>query len=226
MSEINISKNTLKIGNLKYFRTGADALRLGDYGRKYDSALNANTYVAPEGRIPPALLKGHVRFLSSQQISWAAQKAADVEANGKLHVFGLGLKTATAASYDDAKRYNLVLLKFSIIEGELKELLNGPARAAREYLETERKDGRVVSTIYLAVKGDYAEHVQNSVKKTVSVDAGTAELEFTASGGSSGEQTIVFGKKAVFAYGTHRVTDWNRGRTVVENMDDDMPGMR
>jgi hypothetical protein len=52
-----------------------------------------------------------------------------------------------------------------------------------------------------------------------------ADLELTASGGTHGSQTVAISAGMTFAYLLHKVKEWNKGKTQIENMEDDRKGM-
>ena len=224
MSEIDITKNFIKIGTVKYFRGKPENIVLGSYGQKKDP-VGASAYLAVEDRIRRSLLRGKVRQVTTETVSWTSQRAADVETNGKLKVFGVNVKTATSASYEDARSAKLELMKFVIDEGALKTVLNTEATGAREYLKSEGNDARVVSEIWVVVTAELASHFRKAVTKTVSADAGEAALEFTATLSSGGSETVVLAPGMTFAYLLHKVKDWNKGKTQIVDMEDDRKGM-
>jgi hypothetical protein len=224
MSDIEIAKHSFKIGNTKYFRGKPENLVLGSYGQKKDP-IGANAYLAVEGRIRRSLLRGKVRQVTTTQIAWSSQRAADVEANGKLKVFGVSVKSSTSMSYEDARSANLELVKFAIDENPLKDVLNKEAAEALKYLASQGNDARVVSEIWVVATAELSAHFKKSVTKTVSADAGDASLEFTATGGASGAQTISLAPETAFAYLMHKVTNWDKGKTQILDMEDDRKGM-
>jgi hypothetical protein len=224
MSDIEITKYHVKTGGIKYFRVKAEDVDLGVVGQKKDP-LGPNAYLAVEDRIRRSALRGKARMVTTQQISWSQQRAADVEAHGKLRVFGVNLKSSTSMSYEQARTANLELVKFAIDEGPLKNLLNNDAPGALKYLASEGKDARVVSAVWVVVTGELSEHFKKSATKSISADAGEAALEFTASGGSKGTQTIQLDPKSTFAYLMHKVSKWNKGKSEIEDLEDDNKGM-
>jgi hypothetical protein len=223
MSENEITKHFFKTGNIKYFRGKAENVVLGAYGRKKDP-VGANAYLAVEDRIHRSLLRGHVRKATAVQIDWNRQRAADVEANGKLRVFGIKVKSATTASYEDARSGDLELMKFVIDAGPLRTLLNTEARDAREFL-ADNPDGRVVGEIWVVVTAELARHWKSAVSTSVAADAGDAALEVTATSSSGGQETMVISPNTTFAYLLYKVKDWNKGKTEIALMEDDRKGM-
>jgi hypothetical protein len=225
MAEIEITKNSFTIGSTKYFRGKPEDVVLGAYGEKKDP-IGAQAYLAVEDRLSRSLLRDPVRLVTTAQITWDRQRAADVEVNGKLNVFGINAKTSISASYEDARSGKLELVKFGIDEGPLKEVLNSDAATgARRYLASEGRDARFCSEVWVVVTAELSEHFRTSVTRTVSADAGPASLEFTATGGSKGSQTIVLAPKTTFAYLLTKVKEWNKDKTQVLNLEQDRKGM-
>jgi hypothetical protein len=50
-------------------------------------------------------------------------------------------------------------------------------------------------------------------------------LELTATGGTHGSQTVAISAGMTFAHLLHKVKEWNKGKTQIENMEDDRKGM-
>jgi hypothetical protein len=130
-----------------------------------------------------------------------------------------------SGSYAHAKSAKLELVKFGINEGPLTTLLNKDADGARHYLAEEGADGRIVSEIWVLMKGELAEHFATSGTIEASVGTTAADLELTATGGTHGSQTVTISAGTTFAYLLHKVKEWNKDKTQIENLEDDRKGM-
>ncbi len=223
MSDTEITKHFFKANGIKYFRGKAFDIELGCLGQKKDPA-GANAYLAVEDRIRRSQLRGKVHRTTEVKVDWAKQRAAEVEANGKLNVFGINVKGTTAMSYEQARGGKVVLVNFAIDERPLKTLLNDTP-AALKYLASEGQDARIVSSVWVATTYELYEYIKQSGAKSVSADAGDAALEFTVTGSSHGAQTLTFSPKTTFAYGMHKVKDWNKGKSQIDDLEDDNKGM-
>lgn len=218
-----ITDNYFLFGVNKYFRGNAINQFMGTYGEKKDP-IGAKAYLDPQNRILTEYLAPRVRFNTTAEIDWSQTSKADVEAEGLVKFFGLGADASVSASYEKVKSAKLKLLSFAIDEGPLKTMLNQDADGARKFLADEGSDGRVVSEIWVLADGELAEHFQTSGSISVSVDAGTKGLNVKASGGSAGSQTIQL-DRSTFAYKLHKVKDWNKGKTVIEDLEADWKGI-
>jgi len=132
---------------------------------------------------------------------------------------------AVSGSYEHAKSAKLELVKFGINEGPLTTMLNRDADGARQSLADEGADGRIVSEIWVLMKGELAEHFATSGTLNASVGAAGGELELTAKGGKYGSQTVVIAPGTTFAYLLYKVKKWNKDKTQIEDMEDDSKGM-
>jgi hypothetical protein len=141
--------------------------------------------------------------------------------NGRLKYFDLDRRVAVSGSYEHAKSAKLELVKFAINEGPLTTMLNRDADGTRQYLADEGADGRIVSEIWVLMKGGLAEHFATSGTIEASVGSTGADLEFTATGGTHGSQMVAVSAGTTFAYLLHKVKEWNKGKTQIENREDD-----
>lgn len=224
MSEVKIGKHYLEIGTTKYFRGKPENVLLGSFGQKKDP-VGALAYLAVEGHIRRRFLKGSVRRLTTATVDWSRERSAEVDAHGTLKYFGLDVKAAVNASYEHAKTARLKLVKFAIDEGPLKRILNEDDDEARKALAREGTDGRVVSEVWVLMKGELAEHFATAGTIDVAATADDAGLELSVSGGPHGSQTVTFTRGTTFAFSMHKVKKWNNGKTEILDMEDDRKGM-
>lgn len=218
-----ITDHYFKHNTIKYFRGKADDIELATFGQKKDP-IGAKSYVAKEGNVSRKHLVGRVDEGKPVSISWSDATKATLEINGQLQVFGLDLgATAKPLNYKDISRTNLKLYNLSIGEGQLKKMLNNDANAARNFLAEEGKDGRIVSNVWLVMEAETAEYFSSVPSLTFSVNG--SALNLTAKGGKQGTRTLSLTGGDTFAYGLHKVKKWNKGKTQIENMEDDYKGM-
>lgn len=222
--EIKITKHYFQFGTIKYFRGKAENVELCSYGEKKDP-FGPEAYLAVEAKVKREHLKDRLRFLEPVDVNWSQQSKADVEVNGRLQYFGLNGKVMMSGSYEHAKSANLKLMKFFINAGPLKTMLNKDANGARNYLAEEGRDGRIVSEIWVVMEGGLAESFATSGAINTSVNAVGGDLELTVEGGTYGSQTVKFPEGMTFAYLMHKVKKWNKGKTQIEDMEDDEKGM-
>jgi hypothetical protein len=222
---VKITNHYFEFGGLKYFRENAQNVELGSYGEKKDP-IGPSSHLDVENRVSRGYLVGRVKFNTRARIAWEEATAADVEAEGKVKFFGIGLEVAGDASYANAKTAKLDLVNFAIDEGPLKLMLNQDATAARDFLAKEGADGRVGSEVWVAMSGELAEHFATNASKSTTVRAVGNDLSITVAGGKYGSQTVRLSRGTTFAYKLHKVKDWNNGKTKIENMEADYQGMQ
>ena len=222
--ETKITKNYFEFGSVKYFRGKAENVEIGAFGEKKDP-IGAEAHLEVQNKVKSDYLDKRVRFITTTTVDWDKATKADVEVNGTLKFFSLNGKAAVNGSYEKAKSANLKLTKFAIDEGPLKTMLNQDADAARNFLADEGNDGRITSEVWVAMDAQMSEHFSTSGSISVSVSGSGSGLDVTASGGTKGSQTITLSKGTTFAYLLHKVKDWNKGKTVIEDLEADYKGM-
>jgi len=223
-NETKITSNYFLCNGLKYFRDNAPLVELGSYGQKKGGSLTGNAYLAVEATVSRANLEDNVKHVTNVSIDWSRATKADVETHGALKYFGLNFKAANSISFEQAKSAKLQLCEFAILEGNLKKMLNNGATAARSFMAGEGKDARIASVAFIVVSGELAQHFKVSTKFHAAASKGSNALEIVASGGTSGSQTIELARGCTFAYGLHKVKDWNRGKTEILDMEDELFG--
>lgn len=217
-----ITDNYFEYGVNKYFRGNAHLVELCTYGEKKDP-IGAKAYIDPENKVVRSHLIGRVNKGQPVAISWTETSKGAVEVNGPIKVFGLNLNAGVTYSYEKMSSAKVKLYNLSIAEGPLKDMLNTQADGARNFLANEGSDGRIVSEIWVVMEAELATHFDTSAGISVSVSG--VDLSVSASGGKYGTQTITLGAGTTFAYKLHKVSDWNSGKTRIEDMEADYKGM-
>lgn len=224
-----VAQHYFTYNNIKYFRTKAEDLRLGSYGEKKDP-LGAMAYLAVQSHVKNEHLAGHAQFVGPITVDWASQNSADFSSSGEVTYFTVSGSGSAQASYRDAVAANLKLIKLSLTEGALQRILNNEAGGARSFLADEGGDARVVSSVFIVVDATIGEAFAASAGTSGSITAQLTKalglsFKVTTTGSSSRLVTVEPGVGSTFAYGLHKVSDWNRGRTRVEDLEDDRKGM-
>jgi hypothetical protein len=217
-----ITTNYFEFGVHKYFRGNAHLVELGTYGEKKDP-IGAKAYIDPQNKVKREYLVNRVSRGQPVGINWSQTTAATLEVNGPIKVFGLNLSVAASYDYKKVASANLKLYNLSIAEGPLKAMLNNDAGGARKYLAEEGKDGRIVSEVWVVMEAELAEHFDTSSSLVVTEQ--NVDLRVTAKGGKHGTQTITLSSGTTFAYKLHKVKDWNKDKTRIEDMEADYKGM-
>lgn len=228
MSTFDITKHSFTFNNIKYFRDKAEDVDLGCYGEKKDP-IGAPAYLAREAKLKDEHLVGNARFICRAGIDWNSTAKAKFKSAGSITFLAINGKGASAQKWNANGSAKLDLVKFAIDEGPLKRVLNNGAGGARGFLEREGNDARIVSSVFVAMDAELAEafEVTNNEMGGVKAELFGIGIGFTAkrSRSEGGDVTVKLSPGTTFAYGMHKVSDWNRGRTRIDDMEDDRKGM-
>jgi hypothetical protein len=214
-----ITDDFFEYGSLKYFRGNAHLLEICSYGEKKDP-VGSKSYIDPQAKIKREHIAGKISKGLTVTIDWSQSSQAEVEVNGALKVFNVGVTAATSYTYSKVKSAKVKLYNLSINEGPLKTLLNTDADGARKFMAEEGNDARTVSEVWVVMEAELATAFSTATSVSSSVNA-SAQLSVTASGGNGGTQTITLSPGCVFAYKTHKVKEWNKDKTKVEDLEAD-----
>jgi hypothetical protein len=217
-----VTDNYFEYGGLKYFRGNAHLVEIATYGEKKDP-IGAKAYIDPQNKVLREHLVNRVERGPIVTLNCNGMTKANIEVNGPIKVFGLNVSVAAGFNYEKVMSADLKLCNLYIAEDPLKNMLNTDADAARNYLADEGNDGRIVSECWVVMTADLAEHFTTSGSVAASLKG--SDLNITAKGGKQGTQTITLSKGATFAYKLHKVKDWNKGKTQIEDMEADYKGM-
>jgi hypothetical protein len=218
-----IKEHSFEFNSVKYFRDNAHNVDLGSFGEKKDP-IGAKAQLDVEDTVMAVILDSYVKFNTTATINWNETSKADLEVGAVLKFFGIGADAAQSFGYEKGKGGKLELMSFAIDEGPLKDMLNKEAGDARNSLAKEGNDGRIVSEVWIVVEAELSEHFKTYGSSSLAVKAAGGSLSITASGGKRGSQTVTLSKGTTFAYRLSKVTDWNKGKTHIENMDIDNKG--
>ena len=218
-----ITEHYFEFGGMKYFRENAHNVEMCSYGEKKDP-IGPKGYLDVQNKVQAEHLEGRVKFNTRTGINWNETTKAEVEAEGVFKFFSLGKAAAVNGSHEKAKEAKLELLSFAIDEGPLKTMLNKDASGARNYLAEEGNDGRIVSEVWIVVDAELGQHFATYGSASASVQAAGSSVNVTVSGGKHGSQTVTLSRGTTFAYKLHKVKDWNKGKTQIENLEADYKG--
>jgi hypothetical protein len=158
-------------------------------------------------------------------IVWSETNRNDFEINGNIRYFGIDGQIHFDGSYDKAKRANLVLARFLIIENQLKKLLNTQATGAKKFLADEGNDARLVTNIWVAMEGTLAEAATNSTSIGIGASKSGTDVEVAFTNSKTGTTRITLAPGTTFAYALHKVKNWTDHKSTVENVEVDYYGM-
>lgn len=222
--ETKITRHAFTWGSQSYFRGNAHLLEIGHYGQKKDP-IGPKGYIDPHGKVKAEHLAPRVKLGTRTKVDWNEVSKADLEADADLNFFGLGKSGAMSFDLGKAKSAGLELVNLNIDEGPLTTMLNTDAGGALKFLADEGNDARIVSEVWIVVDAELGEHFATQGQASASVKAFGSSLSLTVSGGKRGLQTVTISRGTTFAYKLHKVRDWNKGKTRIENMETDYKGM-
>lgn len=218
--DVKITKGTLVIDSgQRFFRGKATDVALGSYGEK-KTPFGGIPYLAIERTIPASnLAKVQVKVTGPITVDWGKVSKTDVS-GGVNYLKAAGGKASL--SVESAKSAKLVLVKFSIPEGELKDLLNKHAGQARSEIKKEGNDARVVSEVYVAMEAELASKVTTGGSVSATGTANGLEVSVAASNSTTTTTKVSLPPDTTFAYLLHKVKKWDGDK--VSDMEDDRAG--
>lgn len=213
-----IKKNFMKYEGSKYFRGNAHLIEMCSFGEKKTPVGGVHRLDHPEAKVARRHLEGKVKVGTTIDIDWVASKAADFSIGVPIKAFKLGGGFNSNVQHGGSVK----LLNLWINEGPLKTVLNNGAKTARDYLDEEGNDGRIVSEIWVVLDASLANTWQNQGGGGVSAEIAGSTIGVDLSLGSSGTQTIEISAGTTFAYKLHKVKKWKKGEII--NMEADYHG--
>ncbi|HRJ31069.1 MAG TPA: hypothetical protein PLV21_14065 [Cyclobacteriaceae bacterium] len=214
MSKVVLNPRFLKAGNKKYFRTGAEVLVLGSYGKKETPPLKANyLYAFSELKIED----GDVREVGPFEFDFKNTKKADAKISADAKV----AQGNVTLSYEALKSGSVVFIQFSLSILPIIEALNTDA-TAMSYLKTQEKP-RVVDTIFVAVSAEFASKIKSSAAFELDSTLNGVEISIKPSVSSESEIKLKLPKNSTLAYGLAEPL-WDGLKAKVVDLKPDLKG--
>lgn len=223
---VTISTSKFVYSGKSYFRGGCEDVNLVSFGQKKTPLFSTNYLEVQNTVSADNLAKVSISVSGPYSIEWS--KFSDTDVN-------VGIKYLTVAggqvgfSRNAAKTADLVLIKISLDEDALKNLLNKYATTARNFLKDEGNDARIVSSVWICVEGELGSKITSGVNVSASAPAGTSGFTLNVSTNTSSTVTskVQIPPQTCFAYLLSKVTNWDKidGIWKVKNLEDDMQGL-
>lgn len=218
--DVKITKRSFKYGNMKYWRVGAQNVRLGtcgnkrtSYGIEVDHHMDAKSF------------NGVVSKPKHYTINWS--KDSDFTTGASLQY--VSLKAGGSYARKVTKGAQLKLVHINVAKGDLKNVINSKEERCLSFMR-ENKNGRVVSSVWVVLDADLAESVTSGGSVNVSgITPNGMELSGNFSGSSTQSSKVTIPKGAIFAYMLHKASKWNKTKkkkTTIKDMKDDQVGLR
>jgi hypothetical protein len=222
--DVKITDSKFVFNGFAYFRKKSETIDLASFGEKKTPVTEIN-YLSKEANVARDHLgKVAVAFSGPYAIDWSHYSDTDL-------AIGISYLTAAGGTAEFNRRAtdsaNLKLVKIAIDgEGPLKKLLNDYATAARNYLKDEGNDGRVVGAVWVVMEATLASTVTKCGKVTgKGTTADGIRISVDTKACSGAKSTVELPPKTTFAYELWKVKDWNKGKTQIEDMEDDKQGL-
>jgi len=224
--DVNITDSKFVYSGKSYFRGGCEDINLVSFGEK-KTPLGKAPYLYRAGTVSAQnLRKVKVTVSGPYSIEW--EKFSDSDVN-------VAIKYLTAAggqagfNRNAAKSANLVLMKLSLGSNALEDLLNNHADVARNSLQEEGNDARIVSDAWIVMEAQLASKITTGGSVSVSAPLGTSgfTLEVGGSTSSTTSTQVQIPENTCFAYLLNKVKKWDKvdGEWMVEELEDDTKGL-
>jgi hypothetical protein len=195
--KVAVLKNkTLVFNHWSYFLASAENVTLGSYGEKK----------TPVGK-PNYLLKERDFDLSGAEINSVEEVKLDVSKTRKGD-FELAANAIVAGgnvqlTYDNFKEGKLVLMKFSVSLGEVKDIFNSSAEKSKKAIRELRdmKKPRIVNQVFVIVSAEFARSISTTVNFKIKATIKGIDIEPSGSHTGSSKSKVSISSGTVFAYG-------------------------
>jgi len=214
MSKIVLKPRFLKAGNKKFFRTGAEVLALGAYGKKETPSLKP-IYLYQFSTLK--IEAGDVKEVGPYEFDFKNTKKADTKIGGDAKI----AQGNITLSYESLKSGSVVFIQFSLSMLPIIEALNKDVTAL-DYLKAQSKP-RIVDTIFVAVEAEFANKIKGSVALELDSTQSGVEISIKPTLSSDSETKLKLPKNSTLAYGLAEPL-WDGSKTKVVDMKPDLKG--
>jgi hypothetical protein len=216
MPTATVKDNHLNFNGVNYFRGHAEEVELGSYGEKRTPLTKMN-YLEIKGRVPvPNMAKATSTIVDIDESKLSKN---DLKGGFKAIIKGVPVKVDGEAAFIKLTRNELKLVKFSVLNNDMKAALN-KSPAALNDLRNYGKDARVAHQIFVVMEAKLATKYDNDVSVDLTVGKGPIKATLSGSHAAIGETTVEISAETTFAYLLLNI-DWNKDKTKVEDLDDD-----
>jgi hypothetical protein len=196
MKIATLKNKTLVFTHWSYFLASAENVTLGSYGEKK----------TPIGK-PNYFLKHRDFDLSGAEISSVEEIKLDVTKTkkGDFHL-AADAKVAggnVGVSYDNFKEGKLVLMKFGISLGEVKDCFNSTAEKSKKAIQELKgmKKPRIVNQVFVIVSAEFARNISTSAEFKIKSTIKGIDIEPGIKHTGETNVKISISPGTVFAYG-------------------------
>jgi len=220
MKNVVVKENHLTFGGVSYFRAHAEEVEIGSIGEKRTPLFKQNyleikdRLIIPEGNIVSAT-ETEIDFTHTSKKAFKLKSSAIVE--------GAPVKLSGDAVFDRLRSGDLKLVKFSIINNDLKEIANNSANEL-ESLKHWGKRARLAHQVFIVIEADLANEFSRNINVGLSAGVNGLEASLDTGFGASGTTTVSLSKGTCFAYLILKI-EWNKNKGKIIDLDDDQWGL-
>ncbi len=200
MLKAKLNDRVFVLKGVRYFTAGSENIRLGSYGSKTASPVKPN-------RLNPSF---HLNIPSSYidrvepiQIELETTKALKGQVDAGMKV----ADGSAAVTYNAIQSGSLVVIKFNIAEGILREVLNKNSIDLKRFAEIKTRP-RIVNQIFVVVSAETASKI--SAASELHVESKEGSLSVSGSSDTVNNMKIVLAANSTLAYGLLK-PQWPRG---------------
>lgn len=209
-------------GGIRYFRTRAENIELGNYGEKQVPATKPNFLAVYDRLDPAAMAKARVRVGKSTKIDWKKVTKVEVGVPKLKYLTVDGGKVNFSLQVADQAKLELV--KFSIDFGPLCKVVNSDA-AALAYLK-DKGPKRLVCDIWVVVEAKLSEKFgSQATMKVAAAKKDAIDLEVTAAFEGDSKSIVTLSKDTTFAYLLAKPAEWNDATGELMDLKPDQQGL-
>jgi len=220
MKNVVVKENHLTFGGVAYFRAHAEEIEIGSIGEKRKPIFKQNylevkdRLLIPEGNIVKAT-ETEIDFINTSKKSFKLNAAAIID--------GVPVKLTGDAVFDKLRSGELKLVKFSIVNNDLKEIANNSSTQL-ESLDLWGKNARLAHQIFVVIEAELANEFSRNINVGLSAGVSGLEARLDSGFGASGSTTVTLSKGTCFAYLLLK-PEWDDSGKKIIDLDDDQWGL-
>jgi len=224
MPNVIVKESHLTFGGVAYFRGHAEEVEIGSIGEKR-TPLTKQNYLEVKDKIPIARI--NVAKTTVVEIDFTKTSKSAFNTAVSAIIKGVPVKFSGDATFDKLKSGELKLVKFSVLNNDMKKAANDSPQKLKDLIEWG-DDARIAHQVFIVMEASLANKFDNNV--TVDLSAGTKGIDAKVggSGGASGTTTVHLSEGTCFAYLLLKI-DWDaklkKNRTRIVDLDDDQWGL-
>ncbi|SFI45059.1 hypothetical protein [Jannaschia pohangensis] len=220
-----VTKHYFQYGAHKYFRTSAHEVKLLSIGEKKDP-IGPKAYLAVSDHIwARHLADERITVTPPVTIDWNNTSSVDFDTAANIRYLGVGVDVSQSLTLARARSAQLKLVSFSLPESAVERILNTEADILRREMADEGRDARVVTEVWVAMEAQLANSMTIGALNTSDISYAGNNVRINVNAGGTNSSVITLGEGTTFAYRLHKVRKWNKGKTRIEDLEDDYVGM-